>query len=519
MFLIHPPVAKACEPPAGIAYLAGALKAHHISATVFDANIEGLLHLLDRPPAFIDAEEDTWTKRAFRNRSLHLTTIKNPSGYSSLPQYKRAVRDIDRILAKIGGVSQVRMGLANYQHERLSPTRSEDLIRAAEEAEKNPFHLFYRRRLGEYLEKAGPKQIGFSLNFLSQALSTFAMVGFVKDHFPDLPIVLGGGLVTSWVKGLGRRNPFSGLVEKLIAGPGEIPILSSWGISGNTEESFLPDFDPLPLARYLSPGFVLPYSTTRGCYWNRCLFCPEKAEKNPYIALPAAQAVSDLSFLTEKYKPSLVHLLDNALPPPVLEKIAKKPFGAPWYGFARITPHFADLDFCLALKGSGCLMLQLGVESGDQGVLDRLQKGIDLKIVSQSLKNLRAAGIAVYLYLLFGTPQETSVEARRTLEFTVRHCEEISFLNLAIFNLPRLGDGISHLQTAEFSEGDLSLYTGFTHPRGWNRKDVRQFLDKEFKRQPAIAAILRRDPPIFTSNHAPFFGGFFSPQRAQSPQR
>ncbi len=34
---------------------------------------------------------------------------------------------------------------------------------------------------------------------------------------------------------------------------------------------------------------------------------------------------------------------------------------------------------------------------------------------------------------------------------------------------------------------------------------VRQFLDKEFKRHPAIAPILRRDPPIFTSNPAPFF--------------
>jgi hypothetical protein len=34
---------------------------------------------------------------------------------------------------------------------------------------------------------------------------------------------------------------------------------------------------------------------------------------------------------------------------------------------------------------------------------------------------------------------------------------------------------------------------------------IRQFLDKEFRRHPAIAPILRRDPPVFTSNHAPFF--------------
>jgi hypothetical protein len=396
------------------------------------------------------------------------------------------------------------MGLANYQHSQLSPARSEDLLRAADEPKRNPFYPFYQRRLGEFLEKTNPGQIGFSLNFLSQALSTFAMAGFVKKRDPDLDIILGGGLVTSWVRGLRQRNPFSGLISKLIAGPGEIPILSSWGIDEKAERHFLPDFDLLPVSDYLSPGLVLPYSTTRGCYWNRCLFCPERAEGNSYTAISAARAVSELGILVEKYHPRLVHLLDNALPPAVLEEIAEKPFGAPWYGFARITPHFADLGFCLALKRSGCMLLQLGVESGDQEVLDRLQKGIDLETASRALRNLHAAGIAVYVYLLFGTPQENSEEARRTLEFTVRHSDEIAFLNLAIFNLPRHGDGLPDLQTTEFSEGDLSLYTGFSHPQGWNRNEVRQFLDKEFKRHPAVAAILRRDPPIFTSNHAAF---------------
>ncbi len=120
-----------------------------------------------------------------------------------------------------------------------------------------------------------------------------------------------------------------------------------------------------------------------------------------------------------------------------------------------------------------------------------------------------AVGCAGALYIGkqsgFGTPQETIAEARRTLEFTVRHSEEISFLNLALFNLPLHGEGISNLITEKFSEGDLSLYTGFHHPSGWNRGKVRQFLDKEFKRDPAVAEILRRDPPIFASNHAPFF--------------
>ena len=150
-------------------------------------------------------------------------------------------------------------------------------------------------------------------------------------------------------------------------------------------------------------------------------------------------------------------------------------------------------------------MLKLGLESGDQAVLDGLCKGIDLEIASQALEALNEAGIATYVYLLFGTPAENAEAAHRTLDFTVHHAESIDFLNIAIFNMPAYGADAEKFETQDFYEGDLSLYKSFTHPVGWDRSAVRRFLDREFKRHPAIASILRRDPPFFTSNHAPFF--------------
>jgi radical SAM superfamily enzyme YgiQ (UPF0313 family) len=159
----------------------------------------------------------------------------------------------------------------------------------------------------------------------------------------------------------------------------------------------------------------------------------------------------------------------------------------------------------MALKKSGCTMLKLGLESGDQGVLDKMQKGIDLNTASQALKTLKKAGIATYIYLIFGTPAETLPEARKTLEFVAAHHETVSFLNLAIFNMPIFGAEAAEFETSSFYAGDLSLYTDFVHPGGWNRKQVRQFLDNEFKKNKAVADIIKKDPPIFTSNHAPFF--------------
>jgi len=296
------------------------------------------------------------------------------------------------------------------------------------------------------------------------------------------------------------------------------PVTKRWAIISNGVKAFKgcsergfrndyyrPNYESFPMRDYFAPGPILPYSSSSGCYWNRCSFCPERAEGNPYIAIPIEEVVSDLLHLVDRQKPVLIHLLDNAISPSLMKAISEHPPGVAWYGFARMTRHLADPGFCLALKRSGCVMLKLGLESGDQRVLDSMQKGVNLEGVSSALKNLKEAGIAAYIYLLFGTPQEGLIEARRTLEFVVKHHDGIGFLNLAIFNMPIYGPEAKKMETKTFYEGDLSLYTSFDHPKGWSRQLIRQFLDKEFKRHPAIAPILKRDPPVFTSNHAPFF--------------
>jgi radical SAM superfamily enzyme YgiQ (UPF0313 family) len=400
---------------------------------------------------------------------------------------------------------QATVGLADYHHHRLSPVRSRDLIFAAGHPEQNPFYPYFSRRLPHLIEEEPTQLLGLSLNYLSQALCAFAMMGFIRKEFPRVKIVLGGGLATSWMKRPGFQDPFTGLVDHLVAGPGEGPLLELLGVKAIQRAHAAPDYGLLPVHDYLAPGFILPYSASSGCYWSECSFCPETAEDNPYVPVPAERAMSDLHSLAARTKPVLVHLLDNSVSPALMRALTERPLGVPWYGFARIGSELANLDYCMALKRSGCVMLKLGLESGDQGVLDRMRKGIDLGTASQVLLNLKQAGIAAYVYLLFGTPSETVVEARKTLEFVVRHRNAITFLNLAIFNMPVCGKEAALHETALFYEGDLSLYTAFKHPAGWDRKEVRRFLEVEFKKHPAVAAIMKNDPPLFTSNHAPFF--------------
>ncbi|MDO8786031.1 MAG: radical SAM protein, partial [Syntrophales bacterium] len=419
MILVHPPVAKPSEPPAGIAKLSGALHRHRIKHRVLDANLEGLLYLMHMQQP--QSRFDKWTDRAFRNLSNNVRLLKDRHTYGNLDRYKRTVMDINHALELSALQSGATVGLANYQHHDLSPVRSGDLIRAAETPGHNPFYSYFSKRISGLLEEESVSIMGFSLNYLSQALSVFAMVGFLRKEFPGLKIVLGGGLVTSWMKRPDWKNPFKGLVDHLVAGPGEYPLLSFMGVDKITEGHCRPEYDSLPVNDYLSPGLILPYSGSGGCFWNKCSFCPEKAEANPYIPVPVLKAADDIEALTAETKPALVHLLDNSISTALMKALIDKPPGSQWYGFARISEHLADIEFCTVLRRSGCVMLKLGIESGDQGVLDKMQKGIDIGTASLALKTLKKAGIATYVYLLFGTPSETFTEAGKTLEFTVRH--------------------------------------------------------------------------------------------------
>ncbi len=499
MLIIFPPLSKGCEPPAALPYLYAALAAHGHSCTICDMNIEGLQHLLHTTTA----ATDTWSTRAFKHLDNNIATLQNLDSYRKFDRYGRAVADINRVLEIAGKNFNLQLSLANYQDNGKSPLNSIDLRKAAADFQENIFFPYFSVRLGELLQQENHAHVGFSISYLSQALCAFAMIGYLRAHHPDITIILGGGLVTTWLRNPGWHNPFADLVDHFIAGQGEKPLLSLLG----TEQKagyIQPSYTALRDNPYLAPGFILPYATSSGCFWKKCNFCPETSEDNPYRQVPPTTTTTDLLSLTKATTPILIHLLDNAISPSTLRAISEQPPGAPWYGFVRIDSLLADRNFCRRLRASGCVMLKLGLESGDQNVLNSMNKGTDLRQAAKVLENLHEAGIASYVYLLFGTPSETRIEAERTRIFVEEHHQAINFLNLAIFNLPICSDATTSLPVTDFYTGDLSIYRSFTHPLGWNRMEIRRYLDTVFKRSPKIAEIIRKDPPFFTSNHAPF---------------
>ena len=501
VLIIHPPVAKPGEPPAGAARIRGFLEENHVSCRVLDAGLEGIRFLLQKQPEI----QDTRTANAWRNRDRSLNALKSGSAFSTVDHYNRIVGSLNRLLFLHGRKYGYSLDLANCTHDFLSPLSSRDLRRCAEKPENDPFHDYYRDSLISSVRNYRPDMIGISVNFLSQAFSAFSLTGLLKREFPGCRIVAGGGLITSWMQKPDWNNPFSGLVDHCVRGSGEVFFNEILKLNVPGRRVSMPVYNDFYRQHYLSPGFVLPYNTSSGCYWNRCSFCPEPAEGSRYHPLPRERAVREIRQLCRVNRPVLIHFLDNALAPAFLKTLISNAPGVPWYGYVRFTSHFLDPDFCRKLKASGCAMLKIGLESGDQRVLDHLNKGIDLKMVSKSLFNLHQAGIPLYIYLLFGTPHESEESAGMTMRFVADHHECINYINPAVFNMPAAGHEARLYHTRYFSGGDLSLYVDFHHPLGWDRIRVRHFLDRVLFRHPDIAGIRRMTPKTFTSSHAPFF--------------
>ncbi|MBF0502337.1 MAG: radical SAM protein [Candidatus Riflebacteria bacterium] len=515
VLLINPPGARPCEPPAGLALLAATLEQRGIQHKLWDAGIEGLLELIENG----GDGSDTWTIRANRNRSSHISGLRNGKAFLRFDTYTRVIGDLERVLARHHSARYGwHLGLSNITCDMRRPTCSSELLQAVDTPLSDPFVAALRPRFESLLEKNNFTHAGISINYLTQAPSAFALIGLLRIMLPRIRIILGGGLITSWLNRPDWKNPFTGAVDRMVSGPGAEALLDFLGqdpvrepiypmnSSVGADNMILPGFNELPLESYLSPGLILPLSTAIGCWWKRCAFCPESSEGVDYQPSGTPEEiVTRISRLAQIYKPRLVHLLDDALSPAVLSTLAGSDIGVSWYGFARFGPPLDDPNVCRALARSGCLMLQLGLESGDEGVLEAMGKGIDLAMAGRILHNLNEAGITPYVYLLFGTPAESEPEARATLAFVAKHASVIGFLNLAIFNLPAYGPETASLSTFPIDDSDLGLYRKFEHPRGWNRYKVRRFVNVEFRNHPAIAPILRRDPPVFTSSHAPFF--------------
>jgi anaerobic magnesium-protoporphyrin IX monomethyl ester cyclase len=165
--------------------------------------------------------------------------------------------------------------------------------------------------------------------------------------------------------------------------------------------------------------FSLNISSSKGCPFS-CSWCAKPIWGNNYIQRPASHIVEEVRWLVEHYKPDHLWFVDDLFG-----------FDEEWIkAFSDSVKEYsisikytiqtrADLlkpVMLSLLKQSGCNEVWIGAESGSQRILDRMNKMLTVGAIKSAVKNLKAAGIRVGLFIQFGYLGETMDDIQDTVD-------------------------------------------------------------------------------------------------------
>ena len=333
---------------------------------------------------------------------------------------------------------------------------------------------FKVRAYDAFLEGAGLTEIGGlvrqtrpSLIGLSPADITrfppieidIQLINFLKKNFPEIPLCVFGigkkGIIDTLLSGapnvdyvllgdpeeiivelaqhIDRKedsNRIQGLIRKQAGG--DFSITGAPRIIDNLDRLLPPAWHLIDLDRYyffphrykISKAY--PITTTRGCSWNRCVFCEELsvASSSPYRSRSPENVVSEIEYAVKKNNYSEVQFHDSSFNTDLnwlnrfYQEIKNRKLAFGWSCLARVdNVNKEALDI---MKLAGCWNIIFGIESSSQFLLATINKGITIEQVRKAVKCARESGIETTGSFLLGLPNERPVDVINSAKFAVQ---------------------------------------------------------------------------------------------------
>ena len=324
----------------------------------------------------------------------------------------------------------------------------------------------------------GPDLVGFSVLFSSQMVFALLMATLVKEKMGSKVFMGGASIgVMSYPEGLFKRPwvisakdttrqfDLGQYVDCLVPGEGEGALLGLCMARDGQDLSEVPniifmkgreiitnphhviddlgqipapDFSGFCLEDYISPKVILPFLTSRGCPWGRCVFCTHHHSYLRYRGLGIGECLRQIGQLKECYGARLFNFYDEMIPPGRFRRLAQalidEGMGICYSAYAKPTKSF-DIDLLRLIHRSGGRVIMWGVESASQRVLDLMRKGTRIGDVEKVLQDSTHAGLMNLTFIMFGFPTETETEFYETIDFLERNRAYIHTLSKGKFVL------------------------------------------------------------------------------------
>jgi hopanoid biosynthesis associated radical SAM protein HpnJ len=273
-------------------------------------------------------------------------------------------------------------------------------------------------------------------------------IGFIGAHAAVLPTeTLKASPAIDWV----GRKEFDFTCKEVAEGRplSEVDGLSYRNAEGkiihNRERELIANMDVLPwvvdtykrdlqIEKYFIGYLLHPYLslyTGRGCP-AQCTFClwPQTIGGHKY-RVRSPQNVADEMAYAKKLFPQVQEFFfdDDTFTAnlPRAREIAKKlaPLGLTWSCNSRAN---LDGDTVKFFKDAGLRLFLVGYESGNQEILNRIKKGIQLDEARRFTKACHEAGVVIHGTFILGLP----VETQQTIEQTIRYAMDLDVFSIQV---------------------------------------------------------------------------------------
>lgn len=379
----------------------------------------------------------------------------------------------------------------------VSVDSSRALLRGVRDSGTNMFLELFRDGIMADIERERPDIVGISIPSMPQMLPAMTLAHLIKESGLPIHVTVGGPHVSMLREELVKAPRIWTLIDSAVVFDGEIGLLALVHAleegtdladvsnliyrdaagdvhvnARNTPEKItnlpLPDFDGLPLDRYLAPKLVLPLLTARGCYFGKCAFCNVGyGEPETFSQLRAEHLADQMQALHAKYGVEHIFFSDEAVTPRNLKHLStllkERQADLRWGGCTRFEK-VIDRPLLDQMFDGGCRMILYGLESASDPVMQAMIKGTELEHMSRILRESSEAGIWNHTFFFFGFPGETIDDAQQTVNFLYAHKPYINSAALGTFLMERYSpahrfpESFGVTRIIEDPEKDLAIY-------------------------------------------------------------
>ncbi|OQY95530.1 MAG: hypothetical protein B6D41_06040 [Chloroflexi bacterium UTCFX4] len=179
-----------------------------------------------------------------------------------------------------------------------------------------------------------------------------------------------------------------------------------------------------PAMDAVDKGKSFSMMTSRGCPY-RCTFCSQSVMAEKWRARSPESVIAEWKHLVYDFGAQEIGLLDDSANIDrkrlyrlcellIQEGLEDK---ANWIMINGIRANLADTELLGKMKEAGCKRVAFGVETGDEDILESIDKRVTHDQIRQAFKNAKKVGMETVGFFIIGLPGDTEVTMEKTIKF------------------------------------------------------------------------------------------------------